>query len=91
MEHLISRLNNHYIKFNWIFFRLIKHIESYKLKNEFSIDMAWEFAKFVLDSSNTKLTHESKLCIVSTLNCATYVRYLEACVCILQKLLYKNI
>lgn len=59
--------------------RLIKHIESYKLKNEFSIDMAWEFAKFVLDSSNTKLTHESKLCIVSTLNCATYVRYLEAC------------
>ncbi|XP_029165857.1 beta-1,3-glucosyltransferase isoform X2 [Nylanderia fulva] len=48
-------------------------------KIDFSIDASYEFADFVLKSTNTRLTHVSKICIVSSSDCATYPRIFYQC------------
>ncbi|KAG5326723.1 B3GLT glucosyltransferase, partial [Acromyrmex heyeri] len=48
-------------------------------KADFSIDVSYEFATFVLNRTGVKLTHVSKLCIVSASDCATYPRFFHSC------------
>ncbi|KAH0952665.1 hypothetical protein HN011_006460 [Eciton burchellii] len=48
-------------------------------KVDFSIDVSYEFASFVLKNTNIRLTHVSKLCIVSGSDCATYPRFFHPC------------
>lgn len=48
-------------------------------KIDFSIDASYEFADFVLKSTNTRLTHVSKICVVSSSDCATYPRIFYQC------------
>ncbi|XP_011698474.1 PREDICTED: beta-1,3-glucosyltransferase isoform X1 [Wasmannia auropunctata] len=45
---------------------------------DFSIDVSYEFATFVY-STGVKLSHVSKLCIVSASDCATYPRFFHSC------------
>lgn len=47
---------------------------------DFSIDASYEFAEFVLNSTNVKLTHVPKICIVNGPDCATYPRFFHPCV-----------
>ncbi|XP_072751462.1 beta-1,3-glucosyltransferase [Anoplolepis gracilipes] len=65
-------------------FKLLKGLsqqisEGKKPKTDFSIDASYEFAKFLLKSTNVKLTHVPKLCIVSSSDCATYPRFFHPC------------
>ncbi|XP_050445845.1 beta-1,3-glucosyltransferase isoform X1 [Cataglyphis hispanica] len=48
-------------------------------KTDFSIDASYEFAEFVLNSTNVKLTHVPKICIVNGPDCATYPRFFHPC------------
>ncbi|KYM88213.1 Beta-1,3-glucosyltransferase [Atta colombica] len=48
-------------------------------KADFSIDVSYEFATFVLSNTGVKLIHVSKLCIVSASDCATYPRFFHSC------------
>ncbi|EFN80594.1 Beta-1,3-glucosyltransferase, partial [Harpegnathos saltator] len=49
-------------------------------KPDFSIDASYEFASFVLKSINAvRLTHVSKICVVSGSDCATYPRFFHPC------------
>ncbi|XP_039308042.1 beta-1,3-glucosyltransferase isoform X2 [Solenopsis invicta] len=60
--------------------RLSKQVsESKEPKTDFSIDVSYEFANFVLNSTAVKLHHVSKLCIVSASDCATYPRFFHSC------------
>ncbi|XP_012527954.1 beta-1,3-glucosyltransferase isoform X2 [Monomorium pharaonis] len=60
--------------------RLSKQVsEGNELKTDFSIDVSYEFANFVLNSTGVKLHHVSKFCIVSASDCATYPRFFHSC------------
>ncbi|EFN73021.1 Beta-1,3-glucosyltransferase [Camponotus floridanus] len=48
-------------------------------KMDFSIDAPYEFARFVLKSTNVELTHVSEICIASVSHCATYPRFFDSC------------
>ncbi|XP_032687711.1 beta-1,3-glucosyltransferase isoform X2 [Odontomachus brunneus] len=65
-------------------FKLLKSLsqqvsEGRAPKPDFSIDASYEFANFVLKSTNVRLTHVSKICIVSGSDCATYPRFFHPC------------
>ncbi|XP_054003980.1 beta-1,3-glucosyltransferase [Hylaeus anthracinus] len=57
-----------------------KLVEGERPKDDFSIDVSYEFASFVFKvSKGVRLTHTSEICIVSSANCATYPRYFHPC------------
>lgn len=54
--------------------------EGYSPNMDFSIDASYEFANFILKSTNAvRLTHVSKICVVSGSDCATYPRFFHPC------------
>ncbi|XP_031828929.1 beta-1,3-glucosyltransferase isoform X2 [Nomia melanderi] len=57
-----------------------KIITGDKPKDDFSIDVSYEFALFVLNvDKGIRLTHASEICIVSSPDCATYPRFFHPC------------
>lgn len=52
--------------------------------SEFSIDPAYELAKFILEEGpEVRLTHRKEFCVVSSQTCATYPKSYGPCVSII--------